>query len=363
VYCAPVNDSTVLIVAAGDGVWWGHFSQGQWSLGGQLSALRAYSSMPGPLRHAEFGYWVVWTMGDREVHVAKYENGAVSAWRDTITANYPSSLYEDMDAVELSQDARPRPVLAWMAYGDDGIERLYVSWPNANGWDTADPVPGATSGGHQCVARDENGDAWLAWFTYSGGIYWTHTYTTAICDTPSVGEAGGRPVVRWKLDRSAPETWWSVWRSRSGADFEQIARLEAGDGLAMSCTDSGAPAGEALRYRVRRECKDTRYRWTSAESEWLPRSVRLGLLLRSGNPVSGPIAVEVLGANAGGLELQLYDLQGRIVARTRANVAGGGREALSLGAAQGRLRSGLYVLRAKSADGRRSDGLKVVVLN
>ncbi len=363
VYCASANDSTAIIVAGAQGVRWGHFSRGRWTPADLLHPW-IHGAMPGPFRPAEFGYWVTWTTGDRDVILARYENGVITPERFTVTAHYPPSLYQTTDAVDVSQDTRPRPVIAWMAYGDDGVERLYVSWPNAAGWDTANAVPGATRGGHQRVARDENGDVWLAWFTFSGGIYWTHTYTTAICDTPRAGEASGRPAIHWTLDRPAPESWWTLWRSADGSQFEQLARLEAGPSQEMSYADSTAPSGKSLRYRVRRECKDVRYRWTSAEAEWLPRTARLRLALRSPNPVGGALAVEVLGAAAGALELQLFDLQGRLVARARATASGSGRDAVSLDPATGArpLRSGVYVLRAKGGDRRTSDGLKVVVL-
>lgn len=364
VYCAPANDTTALIVAAGQGVRWGHFSGGRWTPGGELSPW-VDGAMPGPLRPAEFGYWVVWTSGDRDVHLARYENGSISAWRDTVTASYPPSLYEVTDAVDVSQDPRPRPVLAWMAYGDDGVERLYVSWPNADGWDTAEAVPQARAGGHQRVARDENGDVWLAWFSYYGwGICWTHTYTAAVCDTPVVGEDHGRPKLTWTLDRDANETWWTVWRSENGGEFERIARLEAGADRTMSHVDPTAPTGVTLRYRVRRECKDVRYQWTSAESEWLPRETRLALSLLTRNPATEFVEAEVLGAVAGELVLQLHDLQGRVVASRRSVASGSGRDALrlDLGSGQGSLRPGVYLLRVRSADGRISRGMKLAVV-
>lgn len=359
---AALDDTTALVVGCGDSTRWGRLTPTRWLHGGAMYT----STFPSPLRSdGQGGWWLGWTEDWWPAVMTRWLPGGGWAPLETLVVNYPPSLYQIAKNNDLSRDAFPRPAMVWSSSNDRGLEYLYFAWPTDSGWATAEQVPGSASGIAPKVARDENGDVWLMWLRYAGlKLSWTHSYTHAVTDTPSVGDDRGRPRLRWSLSEPAPGSYWTLWRAAGAADFERVARLAAGPATAMEFTDSTAPADVALRYRVRRECKDVRFQWTTAEVEWFPRTTRLGLALRSPNPVGGTLAAEVLGASPGPLELQLFDLQGRRVARARVSASGSGRDAVSLDTTHDprRTRSGVYVLRAKAADGRTSDGLKVVLL-
>lgn len=360
---AALDDTTALVVGGADSLRWGRLTPTRWLHGGALYT----SAFPSPLRSdGQGGWWLGWTEDWWPAVMTRWLPGGGWAPLETLAVHYPPSLYQVAKNNDLSRDAFPRPAMVWSSFGDNGVEYLYLAWPNDSaGWYPAEQVPGTAEGIAPKVARDENGDVWLMWLDLVRlKLSWRHSYTHAVTDTPRADEDRGRPRLRWNLSEPAPGSYWTIWRAAGAGDFEPVARLAAGPATAMEFVDPAAPAGVALRYRVRRECKDVRYRWTSAEAEWLPRTARLGLALRSPNPLGGPLAAEVLGAAAGALELQLFDLQGRLVARARATASGSGRDAVSLDPATGArpLRSGVYVLRAKCADRRTSDGLKVVVL-
>ena len=61
------------------------------------------------------------------------------------------------------------------------------------------------------------------------------------------------------------------------------------------------------------------------------------------------------------VEVSLYDLQGRRVLRDRLTTSGAGVDLLGL-TLNSRVRSGVYLLRARGDDGRLSRVLKIVVL-
>lgn len=361
---AVLDDTTALVVGGADSLRWGRLTPTRWLHGGAIYT----SAFPSPLRSdGKGGWWLGWTEDWWPAVMTRWLPGGGWAPLETLAVNYPPSLYQIAKNNDLSRDPFPRPAMVWSSSDDRGVEYLYLAWPTDSGWATAEQVPGSASGIAPKVARDENGDVWLMWRQYAGffpGLRWTHSYTHAVADTPRAGEDRGRPRLGWNLSEPAPGSYWSVWRAVGTTQFEPVARIAAGAGATMEFTDPTAPPGVALRYRVRRECKDVRFHWTSAEAEWLPRLARLGLALRSSNPVSGTLAAEVLGASAGVLELQLFDLQGRRVANARATATGSGRDAVTLDPAAGSrpLRSGVYILRAKGGDRRTSEGLKVVVL-
>lgn len=360
-----VSDSVALVaVATDEQVHWGHLKSGVWTYGGVWS-VPLIDQIISSFRPVENDFWIMWGANDRKVVVNRVTRDGRKVEVDSIDAHYPPTTYQNTKNTALSQDPRRRPLASWSAYGDNGVEYLYVAWPNDSGWDVAEQVPGTPRGGGQIIARDENGDAWLAWWNYVvGGILWTHTYVTAICDTPRVGERDGKPALSWNLTEAVPESRWSVWRSADGGDFDSIGAVTAHRDTALSFADSTAPGDAVLRYRIRRESKDVRYRWNSAEAEWLPRGVQLGVVLRSRNPVESSVDLEIFGASAGDMRAELYDLQGRLVTLVRATARGTGRDALHFDLAQAStlLHSGVYVLRLRSSDGRLSRGVKLAVI-
>jgi hypothetical protein len=205
------------------------------------------------------------------------------------------------------------------------------------------------------VARDRNGDAWVAWRTRPPGIvHWTHTYVSATTSTPVVSGVGRDRTVSWTLSEPAPESWWAVLRARGSGAFEPVARVRAGPGLEVSWTDVSPPAG-VLRYRIRRESVDARYRWESEEAWWPPQSTRPLVLSRLGEG-----RLELSGAVAGPLDVRLYDLQGRRVLRREARSQGSGRDTIALDVAG--LKPGIYFASVRDASGRVANPVKLVLL-
>ena len=153
-------------------------------------------------------------------------------------------------------------------------------------------------------------------------------------------------------------------RSQNGGPYEPLERVVAGDGLDLVFVDHSAPSGARLRYRVRRECRDTRYLWESEpSSEWLPRTQVLGLRSVVANPADAELRYELTGAGAGPLELRALDLQGRVALRRRFTAAGLGRDVLSVGASEAaRLRPGLYFVQVRASGGSESRAVKVAIV-
>lgn len=364
VSAAAIDDTTCLVVTddfPNASPVWGLLTPTTWtpSAAPLDTATIAYPSL---LRQdGNGGYWLFSGIEEDHVLVAHWRVGVGWAERDTLNAEYPPGVYHATKGVYPTQDDRRLPVVTWSAMSGDGLERVYVAWPKDSSWTTGTLVPGSEDGGAQVASRDGNGDVWVAWFGNFDGIFWSHTYTRAVSDTPSVGQSGSRPLVRWTLSELAPESMWTLWRAAGGGAFEQVARLAAGDGMAMSAVDSTAPDGEVLRYRVRRECLDARFQWTSAEAVWLPHTARLAIALRSRNPAPDGLDVDLLGANTGAVSLELYDLQGRIVASARMTALGSGRDAVHVDL-RGIAHPGLYLLRARSADHRASAATKIAIV-
>lgn len=143
----------------------------------------------------------------------------------------------------------------------------------------------------------------------------------------------------------------------------QAGRIQAGEALTRSFVDTTAPADERLRYSIHRECVDARHRWQSAEVEWLPRRARPSLALTSQNPATERPVFEVLGTPAGPFVVEWYDLNGRRVATTSSVAAGSGRDVAERPLPQGGLwRTGVYLARARTIDGRLSPATKRVVV-
>ena len=360
---APIDDTTAVVVAASAKIRWGTLTPSKWTdrtplseLSGSLSSFR---------RDGAGGHWVGWSTGLEFVVIQHFRSDSTWAEPDTLTAAYPSSEYAYYTVgISLSQEDTAKPIAAWLGISKlSGVGLLYVSWPTDIGWEVAEAVPGSFGAGLQQLVLDDNDDLWVAWGSLTGGIYHTHTYVRAECDTPRAGESAGQPRIQWRLTEPAPGSFWSVWRSVAGASPLQAGRIQAGESLAMSFVDTAAPAGEVLHYSIHRECADSRHRWQSAEVEWLPRRARLSLTLTSRNPAAERAVLEVIGAPAGPLEIEWYDLNGRRVATTPSVAGGSGRDVAEQSVSQGSLwRTGVYLARARTGDGRISPAVKLVVV-
>jgi hypothetical protein len=316
------------------------------------------------------GYWLSWATDRDFVGIACYRDGVWSPPESVFCAYLRPEAHYSQSRAEMSRDDGEYPAVSWMAVSSrNGLTSVCVCVPNDSGFAVAENLPGSEEGISPVVARDCNYDVWVAWRAPSG-MGWTHTYTRATSSTPTVIGAGSDVIVAWTLSEPAPGSWWAVLRARTAEPFQEVARVQAGAGVARSWIDPGPPAG-ALRYRIRRESVDSRYQWLSDETLWPvdgPPSPgpggRLLLVRASPNPSSSAMRFEVLNANAGPLDVQVYDLRGRLLLRQHPTASGIGRDALLIDAATAAtpFAPGLYFLRVSDSSGKVSPTAKFVLL-
>ncbi len=311
------------------------------------------------------GHWLSWGTYDPYVVVSHYGS---SGWAvpETLRAAYlrpednPGSYGPDM-----SRDGYEYPVVAWDAQNQWAEMSICVSIPSDSGFGLGEEIPEAAGGCSPTVAHDPNGDVWLAWKPCDppDNERFMHTYTRATCDLPVVQALGRARQVRWRLTEAAPGSWWTVLRALNDGPFESQTRVRAGDDLSMSWTDSVVPRG-LVRYRIRRDCLDKRYEWTSEEARWPAPGTRPLLLHISEQPVTGVARLLVVDAVAGPLEIEVFDLQGRRVKLQRLAASGTGRDAVEFDLRQQspRLPAGVYFARAVEVGGRESDAVRLVML-
>jgi hypothetical protein len=365
---APLSDSAAILVHAGySGLAWAIAEGDRWTQQGNLDPRSLVAHTPRLRFRPSGGLWLLWT--ERPwVHVSEYRDGEWSRG-DSLRCEHPDGGTYVSAWCEVSRDTAERPVLAW---GDLGFGYTYrdvgcIAFPTDSGWMPGEEIPGSEDVfSTPYVARDRNGDVWAAWRLLRTAINtnrWTHTYVTATTSTPEVTGAGPQRVVSWTLSEPAPESWWAVLRARGRGGFEELARLQAGRGLEMSWSDPSPPAG-VLRYRIRRESVDARYRWESEEAVWPPKSARPLMLTQASQSGLDSGGLELVGAEAGAVEVRVYDLQGRVVLRQSANASGSGRDTMRLDLRSGGepLRMGIYFASVRDATGRTSDPVRLVVL-
>lgn len=306
------------------------------------------------------GYWMTWGSYEPSLSIATFWNGQWIA-HPPIECAYRLSAQHFSENADMSRDDGEFPAIAWGAQVM-GRSVICVCMPTDSGFTTAEELEFAPDGILPTVARDRNGDVWVAWWRFFDGIFWTHTYVTATARDVRAGGAGAARRVQWTLSEPAPESWWAVLRARNDEAFEEVARVRATSDPHMAWEDLSPPAG-VLRYRIRRESVDTRYGWLSEEARWPPRNRRPILTLASENPLDAEAEFEVMDAAEGPLTLRIYDVMGRVVARGEA--AGGSaivqRMRVALGAGV-RPRAGVYFAVAEDASGVSSAAIKLVVL-
>jgi len=308
------------------------------------------------------GSWLAWADEDSTILINRHLN---DSWVEPDTIH---SIREDgrewyFYQPYLSKDLGTYPAVAWHGYNTTNFrDHVWVSFPSDSSFGIGERVEGTAYGYLPQVARDEHGDVWVAFSRDLAGVFWLHTYAHATTDTPELIEQSGRPLVRWALSESAPETWWAIERAVGGGELEVVARVRAGVEAAMQWRDTSGPIDQPMRYRIRRESKDVRYRWWSEEVAWQPRGSTLRLSRVGAHPATEAIEFEVAGAAAGALTARLHDLQGRLVLTRTVEAVGTARDAVSVPLAGTELRPGLYLLSVKGADGRTSAGLKVAVI-
>jgi hypothetical protein len=200
---------------------------------------------------------------------------------------------------DMSRDDGEYPIVAWGAQRN-GRTGICICIPTDAGYTSpAEELTFANDGIVPSVARDRNGDAWIAWWKFYDGIFWTHTYVTAVAQDGAVVGDEAQRTISWTLSESAPETWWAVLRARPGEAFESVARVRATASPAMSWTDD-TPAGLPLRYRIRRESVDVRYEWVSNDIPW-DGAVSTQLALSSVDATPDQVALVWHGPGAEGL--------------------------------------------------------------
>ncbi len=370
VAAGALDDTTALVAWAGyyEGIKWGELRGDDWVRTGQLvPAYQYFTNAPRLRRRPSGGQWLAWGTWDPHILLTSYRDGV---WSDpeSLTCAYTDGTAQHLsDSPDLSRDddRHEYPVAVWGAQDGRGHFNICVCAPSDSGYGVGEEITQALDGGLPTVVRDRADDVWVAWMmsNYVGGVRWLHSYTTATTDTPQVAAAGRLREVRWALSTPAPRSWWAVERADGDGEFVQVARVRAGPDSLMAWTDTTAPAG-MVRYRVRRESVDRRYEWLSPATRWPAQGLGPWVLRVSANPASTQVAFEVMDAIAGALEVKLYDLQGRVVWRERRMSAGSGRDAftIALPPAGGRIRAGIYFLRARDASGRESATAKVAVV-
>jgi hypothetical protein len=361
-----LDDSTALVVWAGDNpTLFGWGVARDTVLTPQLYPHGPAGMHPVLRPDAEGTWWLALGMGiaDSSVVVLRYRQ---DVWEppDTLTCLHlvPGDWHETYNPT-LSFDGHVVPTAAWRIAYYPLQTSVCVCFPTDSSYGECEELQTGGADGAPVVARDHNGDVWLAWWRRLTGTYWTHTYTRATCTTPTLAVGADRPSLRWLLSEPAPGSWWAVLRAEPGGEFEPVARVRAGAGIEMTWTDTSARVGEVLRYGIRRECLDQRYEWLSEEALWWPRIASVHLSMTGPHPVTGPFEVEVLGAPAGRVTLTLYDVQGRAVSREHTWVSGSGRDVLRVEAvAREEVHAGVYFVRARHANGRESNAVRLVVL-
>lgn len=360
----PLDSLTLLVVTADSDAYlrYGLLRDTTWTPASQPLSGFGIVNSPQFRETSKGGSWLAWADADSTVLFDRYADGE---WvePDTIHSIRPDRNYWQFYQPYVSKDTGTYPAVAWHGFSSPGlIDHVWVSFPTDSGFGIGERLEGTAFGYLPQVARDEHGDVWVAFSRDLAGAFWLHTYVHATTSDPEVIEQAGRPLVRWSLSEPAPETWWAIERATGAGEFEVAGRVRATSALAMQWRDTTGPTDQPLRYRVRRESKDVRYRWWSAEAAWQVRGPALRLSRSGANPATDSIDLEVSGATAGTVTLRLHDLQGRLVLTRTVQATGTARDDVSMPLAGTSLKSGIYLLSVQGADGRASAGLKVAVL-
>jgi hypothetical protein len=360
---AALDDTTALVVHDGfrEGLKWGFLRGTVWTPGGPSPPHDNLDGVPRLRPRPSGGQWLIWSPSDSFVMASTFRDGAWSE-PESIRCHFTRPGQHLSNVLDISRDPGEYPAIAWMDYNTHGgITTMCVSFPTDDGFTTADVIPG-TDGGGPTVARDRNGDVWVAWWKYYDGMFWIHSYTTATSSAPRITPRGDIVEVRWTLSESAPETWWALERGNEHGEYKTVGRVRARAELDMGLKDD-PPPGDTVFYRVRRECVDKRYEWHSDVRSWPEVGIRV-IKIRAAPRLSNVQPIEIEGAAPGPLRIRLYDLQGRLVAEQQARVTGPAREVVSFDLAEphGRLASGIWFLRVTDSTGDESPSIKVLVL-
>lgn len=301
-----IDDTTVMVVFAWqfEGIRWGYMRGTTWDEQPPLASGNVRGGGHRLRRNAERDYWLGWASDENDMgfKVARFSN---DAWGPIIQidCNYRLPHVYLAKSSSLSRDPSPYPAIAWSAYSTStGAETVCACVPTDSGFTVADNLENS-DGGLPVIVRDLNGDAWVAWWRYFDGMFFTHTYTVATSSAPVVEGAANSRTITWVLSEPAPETWWAVLRAEPGGAFEAVARVRAGHSLELSWSDDLVSTGP-LRYRIRRESVDKRYEWLSDEVVW-DGATAADLALASAEATPERVTLIWQGTGAGGLDARV----------------------------------------------------------
>jgi hypothetical protein len=376
VSAVALDDSTALVawdrLFFGQALGWGTIRAGQWSVSPEPIPLAFHYSHPQLAPIPSGGAWLQYATPRSTGVLRRFEGGAFGPERE-LDCKYTS----DPEAISvvwgaLERGGGERPVVAWSfrdvwttTYG------ICVCMAEGEDWALGDEIMRSRRGGNFAaltVTRDRNDDAWVAWREfYDEPVQWAHTFTTARASEPVVTVTAGRPELEWSLSELAPGTWWAVLRQGEGGAFFEVARLQAGNELRMSWSDEGARPGTLLRdgvsYRIRRESVDTRYEHLGPIGSWQPGHMRPRLAIKPQGPGSEALLLELSGTSSPRIELAIYDVSGRAIARREITLQGSGAtQRFPLTFAGQPLGAGIYFARVRDASGAVSDGVRFVRL-
>jgi hypothetical protein len=361
---AALDDSTAVVTwTQGPRLGWGLLINGRWvpsnsSLLGGLPYTPLFRTRPSG------GQWLAWATNDSGVAVASLSQGDwnLYPWLTPVypyRSPLPGIIYLTKGA-DMSRDSYEFPALVFIVDSVFGETFMYVSVPSDGGFGVPEVAPDRPHSTSPTVARDRNGDVWVAWWDYGGTVWWMHTYATAQATRLNVTSSARSRLLTWTLTEPAPGSWWSILRAVNDHPFEVAQRLQAGTANAMSWMDSSPPGG-IVRYRIRRECLDARYRWESEPVQWPSRSRRPLQLAASGHVATdGATELSLTGASLGVGHVEAFDLQGRLVDRREFNVVSD-QTAIRLTPVGG-MATGVYFVRAVDGKGSVSATSRIVVL-
>lgn len=362
---APLGrDSAIVAYAGVSGLVWAITDGRGWVGEGSLDSRAWLPLHPRFRLRPSGGLWLTWS--DREViRFATFRSGEWVDQGSVAGRHAPGETYIPA-WIDVSRDTSELPVIGWgdLGYGYTRRNIGMVAVPTASGYTNGEEIPGSQGVyGTPMVTRDRNGDVWAAWQRLNGGVFFTHTYCSATASRPVIQGAGRHRRVSWTLSSPAEGSRWTVLRSRDGASFDSVACLRASGQTTMAWQDDSPPRG-LLAYRIRRESVDKRYEWLSEEARW-PRTGRRPLKLAFPDVIDeATLGLLLEDAPMGAVDLELYDLQGRLIGRQQAVVerAGVAEIRFDLSGVRGRLPSGVYFVRATDATGMPSNAVKFVLL-
>src|SRR5262245_38389025 len=260
---APTGDfSAVVAWSETFQVHWATVDGSQWAEGQPFPGTNAARMQF--RRRPSGGQWFAWGGYQPNVFLRTFRDGGWSppetlrcAYRDGLPNHYT-------ETPDMSRDDGEYPVIVWDAQNIRANNTICASVPTDAGYSVAEELEGVEGDlGLPSVARDRNGDVWIAYWVVGEDARWLHSYVRATAVGARAMPLGSARKVLWNLSEPAPETWWAVLRSQGAGPFESVARVRASSGVEMSWTDTTPPVGP-LRYKVRRESVDARYLWESA---------------------------------------------------------------------------------------------------